>query len=45
MNAEHAGIVQCRPQTRSLGKVIRLVAVIWKILEPGEMRSRVEYLG
>jgi predicted nuclease of predicted toxin-antitoxin system len=44
-NAEHAGIVYCGLQTRSLGELIRLVALIWQILEPGEMRGRVEYLG
>jgi len=44
-NAEHAGIVYCRLQSRSLGEVIRLVVLIWEILEPVEMRGRVEFLG
>jgi predicted nuclease of predicted toxin-antitoxin system len=42
--AEHAGIVYCLPQTRSLGELIRLTVLIWELLEPNEMRGHVEYL-
>jgi Domain of unknown function (DUF5615) len=42
--AAHAGIVYCPPQARSLGELIRLLVLIWELLEPAEMRGRVEYL-
>ena len=42
--AEHAGLVYCPPQARSLGDMIRLLVLIWELLEPGEMRRHVEYL-
>jgi Domain of unknown function (DUF5615) len=41
---EHAGIVYCPPQASSLGEMIRLLLLIWELLEPGEMRNRVEFL-
>jgi hypothetical protein len=42
--AEHACIVYCPPQARSLGELIRLLVVIWELVEPSEMRGHVEYL-
>ena|SRR6266851_5904572 len=42
--AEHAGIVYTPPQARSLGELIRLLVVIWELVEPGEIRGHVEYL-
>lgn len=42
--AEHAGIVYCPTQAHSLGEMIRLLGLIWELLEPGEMRSCVEFL-
>src|SRR5205823_4882281 len=41
--AAHAGIVYC-PQGRPLGELVRGIVLMWELLEPGEMRSRVEYL-
>ncbi len=41
--AAHFGIVHRPPQTRSLGELIRLLMLIWELLEPGEMRGRVEF--
>lgn len=42
--AAHAGIAHIRPGKRSLGELIRLLVLIWELLEPGEMRGHVEYL-
>jgi len=42
--ARHAGIVYCPPQTHSLGELIRLLVQIWELLDPAQMRGRVEYL-
>jgi hypothetical protein len=42
--AAHAGIVYCPPQARSLGELVRLLVLIWELLEPAEMHGRVEYL-
>jgi predicted nuclease of predicted toxin-antitoxin system len=42
--AAHAGIAYFRPEKRSLGELIRLVVLIWELLEPVEMRGHVEYL-
>ena len=41
--AAHAGIVY-GPQERPLGELVRGIVLIWELLEPGEMRGRVEYL-
>ncbi len=40
----HAGIVYCHQQTRSVGEMIRGLVMIWEILDPDDMRNRVEYL-
>jgi predicted nuclease of predicted toxin-antitoxin system len=42
--AAHAGIAYFRPEKRSLGELIRLLVLIWEVLEAGEMRGHVEYL-
>jgi len=42
--AEHAGIVYCPPQARSLGEMVRLLVLIWELVEPGELRGHVEFL-
>ncbi len=42
--AEHNGIVYCPPQTCSLGELIRLLVLIWELLERGEMRGHVEFI-
>ena len=41
---EHSGIVFYSQGSRSIGQVIRAVQLIWELLEPDEMRNRVEYL-
>ena len=40
---EHAGIVFCPAQGRSIGDVVRFVQLIWEVYEPEEMRNRVEF--
>jgi hypothetical protein len=40
----HAGIVYCHQQSRSVGEIIRGLVVIWEILDPEDMRNRVEFL-
>ncbi len=40
----HGGIVYCRQQSRTIGEIIEGLALIWEILEPDEMRGRVEFL-
>lgn len=41
---EHPGIVYCHQQSRSVGEMIRGLELIWEILEPEEMRNRLEFI-
>ncbi len=41
---KHAGIVYCHQQSRSVGEIIRGLVMIWELLEPDDMRNRVEFL-
>ena len=41
---EHAGIVFCAKDTKSIGEIIQRLVLIWEIYEPQEMAGRVEYL-
>ena len=41
---QHAGIAYCHPQARTLGQIIRGLALIWEIYEPEEMQNHVEFL-
>jgi predicted nuclease of predicted toxin-antitoxin system len=41
---EHPGIAYCRQNTRSIGEIIHGLQLIWEVLEPDEVRNRVEYL-
>jgi predicted nuclease of predicted toxin-antitoxin system len=40
----HAGIVFCAKDTKNIGDIIQGLALIWELLEPDEMRNRVEFL-
>jgi hypothetical protein len=40
----HTGIAYCHQETRSLGSIIRGLALIWDIYEPEEVYNRVEWL-
>src|SRR5207249_12057781 len=42
--AGYAGIVYSSPHHRSLGDVIRLLVMVWELLESAEMIDPVEYL-
>ena len=41
---EHPGIGFYPSQERSIGEVIRSLALIWEVLEPEDMSNHVEYL-
>jgi predicted nuclease of predicted toxin-antitoxin system len=41
---DHPGIAYCHQQSRSIGEIIRALELIWEILEPEEMRKRVEFV-
>lgn len=41
---QHAGLVYCRQQTRSIGQIIRALELIWLVCEPDEMTNRVEFI-
>jgi predicted nuclease of predicted toxin-antitoxin system len=41
---EHPGIIYCASGSRSIGDIIRSLALFWELLEPEEMRGRVEYI-
>lgn len=40
----HAGLAYCHQNTRSIGQIIRALALIWEVYEPDEMRNRIEFL-
>ena len=40
----HAGIAFCHQQTRTIGQIIDSLRLIWEVLEPSEMESRVEFI-
>ncbi len=41
---DHFGIAYCRPHTRSIGKIIEQLRLIFEILNPEEIHGRIEYL-
>ena len=41
---EHAGIAYCHKSARSVGEIIRTLMLIYEVLEPEELKGRVEYL-
>ena len=42
--AQHCGIVHCQQQDRSVGQIIGSLELIWNLLEPDEMRNRLEFV-
>jgi predicted nuclease of predicted toxin-antitoxin system len=44
VGVQHAGIAYCHQQSRSVGEIIRGLVMIWEILDPEDMRNRVEFL-
>ena len=41
---EHAGIAYCHKSARSVGEIIRTLMLIREVLDPEEIKARVEYL-
>ncbi len=41
---EHAGIAYCHRSAHSVGEIIRTLMLICEVLEPEELKGRVEYL-
>ncbi|MGE0756763.1 MAG: hypothetical protein AB7O38_07075 [Pirellulaceae bacterium] len=41
---QHAGIVYCSPGSRSIGDVIRRLALMHACMQPDEMMNRVEFM-
>ena len=41
---EHAGIAYCHKSARSVGEIIRTLMLICEVIEPEELKGRVEYL-
>lgn len=40
----HAGIAYCEKDAKSVGEILQALVLIWEVLEPDEMRDRVEFL-
>jgi predicted nuclease of predicted toxin-antitoxin system len=40
----HAGLVDCHQNTRSIGHIIRALQFLWEIYEADEMKNRIEFL-
>jgi len=40
----HAGIVYCKPGTRSIGQIIQYLHLMSDCLEPDDMQGQIEYL-
>lgn len=41
---EHAGIVYCPPETRQVGEIVRLLALMHDCFGPDETHNHIEYL-
>ncbi|MGK7920562.1 MAG: DUF5615 family PIN-like protein [Trichodesmium sp.] len=42
--AEHAGIVYCHQQSRSIGEIIKALVRIWEVQTPQSMRQHIEFI-
>lgn len=40
----HNGIVYCRPNSRSIGQIVRRLTLVWEYLDLEDMRGRVEFI-
>lgn len=43
-NVAHGGIVYCHQGSRSIGYIVKTLALIWECIEPEEMIGRVEFI-
>lgn len=41
---DHAGIVYCQKDSRSIGEIIRFLSLLCEVLVAEEMRNQIEYL-
>lgn len=41
---DYPGIVYCRPDSRSVGEIIRSLILIYEVYAPEEMMGRIEYI-
>jgi predicted nuclease of predicted toxin-antitoxin system len=41
---EHSGLAYCHQKKHSIGQIIVGLILIWEVLEPDEMRNRVEFI-
>jgi hypothetical protein len=41
---KHSGIAYCHQRKRSVGEIIVGLVLLWELLEPDEMRNRVEFI-
>ncbi len=40
----HAGIAYCEKDTKTIGKTIQGLVLVWEVLEPEEMANHIEFL-
>ena len=43
-NTNHLGIVFCSQGNKSIGEIIRGLVLIWELLEPVDMKGKVEFI-
>lgn len=41
---EHSGILYCHQRRRSVGELVRLMALVWETAEPADFRNQLKYL-
>ena len=44
LGIEHAGIVYCQQNSRTMGEIITGLELVWEVCEPEEMRNHIEFL-
>lgn len=40
----HWGIAYCHQQSRTIGQMVHTLELVWELLEPDDMKNRVEFL-
>ncbi|MEM9276366.1 MAG: DUF5615 family PIN-like protein [Cyanobacteria bacterium P01_F01_bin.143] len=40
----HPGITYCRQRSRSIGEIINSLTLLWELVEPQEIRTKIEFL-
>jgi predicted nuclease of predicted toxin-antitoxin system len=40
----HSGITYCKQRTRSIGQIVASFVLIYEVLDPAEIRGRIEFL-